>query len=361
MQTARTAASGPGKDIHERESRVKQMVTLILGLLALPALSSARVRVMTTTADLAALAQAVGGDLVEVQSLAKGRQDPHFIDAKPSYMLEAHKADLFIRIGLELEIGYEPLILEGARNPKILINSRGHLDASEGILLLEAPGVDVDRSMGDVHPKGNPHYWLDPGNGQVIAAAIAARLSEIDPEHAAAYRSNLTAFEKKLVQAMFGEALVAELGPAALWEHHRKGDLAEWLRRQGKAGQLGGWAGRMTRLRGAKLVAFHRSWVYLAHAFGLDIIDQLEPKPGIPPTAAHLVDVIRKMLQQKVRVILQEPFYDQKPGQLVAGKTGATLVAVSNSVGGDPGVNDYIGLIDNLVKRVADALEKKES
>src|SRR5262249_36568494 len=158
----------------------RRPTALLLGLLALPAAAGAKLNVMTTTSDLAAITQAIGGDLVEVQSLAKGRQDPHFIDAKPSYMLEAHKADLFIRIGLEMEIGYEPLILEGARNANILVNAPGHLDASEGIPLLEVPGVDIDRSMGDVHPKGNPHYWLDPANGAIIAETIAARLSELD-------------------------------------------------------------------------------------------------------------------------------------------------------------------------------------
>lgn len=351
----------PGKDICGKENRLKRIAILILGLLAVPALSSSKVMVMTTTADLAALTQAVGGDLVEVQSLVKGRQDPHFIDAKPSFMLAARKADLFIRIGLEMEIGYEQLILEGARNPKILVNSRGHLDASEGIPLLEVPGVDMDRSMGDVHPKGNPHYWLDPANGSIIARTIAIRLSELDPGHAAAYKSNLVAFENKLARAMFGDALVISLGPVVLWEHDRKGDLAEWLRGQGKFKDIGGWVGRMTSLRGARLVAFHRSIVYFVHRFGLVIVDELEPKPGIPPTAAHLVDVIHKMNEQNVRVILQEPFYNQKPGLLVAGKTGATVVVIANSVGGDPGVEDYIGLINNFVLRVVDALENKDS
>lgn len=340
---------------------MKRTAILILGLLAVPALLSAKVMVLTTTSDLAALTKAVGGEFVEVQSLARGRQDPHFIDAKPSFMLAAHKADLFIRIGLEMEIGYERLILEGGRNPKILVNSRGHLDASYGIQLLEVPGVDVDRSMGDVHPKGNPHYWLDPANGRKMAQSIATRLSEIDPAHAGAYKSNLTAFENKLVRAMFGNALVAVFGPAILWEHNRKGDLVEWLRGQGKTGELSGWVGRMNHLRGARLVAFHRSLIYFTRAFGLVIVDVLEPKPGIPPTAAHLVDVIHRMVEQKIRLIIQEPFYNQKPGQMVAAKTGAALVVIANSVGGDPEVEDYIALIDNLVKRVADALEKKGS
>jgi zinc/manganese transport system substrate-binding protein len=339
---------------------VKRLASLLMCLAPFN-LCAAKLNVMTTTSDLAALTQAVGGDLVEVQSLAKGRQDPHFIDAKPSYMLEAHKADLFIRIGLELEIGYEPLILEGARNPKILVNARGHLDASEGIPLLEVPGVDVDRSMGDVHPKGNPHFWLDPANGRIVAAAIAARLAELDASNAATYQKNLKTFQDTLDRAMFGADLVAQLGADALWEHHLKGDLPDWLKGQGKADTLGGWAGKMAKHRGAKIVTFHRSWVYFAHAFGLDIVEQLEPKPGIPPTAAHLVEVIHKMLEDKVAVILQEPFYDSKPAELVAAKTGSTAILVSNSVGGDEGVNDYVGLIDHLVTRVADALEKKES
>jgi zinc/manganese transport system substrate-binding protein len=348
------------ENLAQQENDVKRLACFLVALAPLN-LCAAKLRVMTTTSDLSALAQAIGGDQVETQSLAKGRQDPHFIDAKPSYMLDAHKADLFIRVGLELEIGYEPLILEGARNPKILVNARGHLDASEGVPLLEVPGVDIDRSMGDVHPKGNPHYWLDPGNGRIIAGTIEARLAELDPEHADLYQKNLQSFRDQLDRAMFGPNLVDAVGADVLWSHQRAGDVVEWLKGQGKGDALGGWVARMAPHRGAAMVTFHKSWVYFAHAFGLNIVDQLEPKPGIPPTAAHLVEVIHTMQQKKINVILEEPFYDPKPAELVASKTGATVVQVSNSVGGDEGVNDYIALIDTLVTRVAAALEKKES
>lgn len=339
---------------------MKRIPMLLLSLLPFN-LCSAKLRVMTTTSDLSALTREVGGELVETQSLAKGAQDPHFIEAKPSFMLDAHKTDLFIAIGLDMEIGYQGLILEGARNPKILTSARGYLDASEGIEKLELPGADVDRSMGDVHPKGNPHYWLDPYNGRVMAATIAARLAELDPANAATYQKNLQAFQLRLDQAAFGETAVEQIGAAALWEHQRKGDLTGWLSGQGKQELLQGWFGRMAPHHGVKIVTFHRSWPYFAHAFGLEIVDQLEPKPGIPPTASHLVEVIREMQRDKIRLILQERFYDTKASDLVASKTGAGVVSVANSVGGDVGVDDYIKLFDNLVQRVADVLDKKES
>jgi ABC-type Zn uptake system ZnuABC Zn-binding protein ZnuA len=339
---------------------VKRIASLLLCLAPLN-LCAAKLRVLTTTSDLASLAEAVGGQLVEVQSLAKGRQDPHFIDAKPSHMLEAHRADLFIRIGLDLEIGYEPLILQGARNPKILVNARGHLDASEGILPLEVPRGDVDRSLGDVHPKGNPHYWLDPGNGRIIAGTIARRLAALDPANAAAYEQHLQAFHSALDRAMFGPDLTAQVPSGALWEHQSRGDLLDWLRGLGKAEALSGWTGRMAPCRGARLVTFHRSFAYFARAFGLEVIDQLEPKPGIPPSPSHLADVIRKMQAQQVRVILQEPYYDPKASRLIAAKTGAVVVTVSNSVGGDERIADYIGLLDQMVNQVSAALADRES
>jgi zinc/manganese transport system substrate-binding protein len=339
---------------------MKRLVVFLLTLMPFQ-VCFAKLHVMTSTTDLASIARSIGGDLLEIQSLAKGRQDPHFIEAKPSFMLDAHKADLYIAVGLDLEIGYLPLILEGARNPNILTNARGYLDVSSRIEKLELPGVDVDRSMGDVHPLGNPHYWLDPYNGRLIAEDIEARLAELDPPNTATYQKNLQSFLDSIDKGMFGADLVAQLGSGPLWEHKHKGDLEAWLQSQGKAEALAGWEGRMSPRRGAKIVTFHRSFPYFAHAFDLDIIDQLEPKPGIPPSPSHLVEVIRKMLDQKVHAILQEPYYDSKPSNLVAEKTGATVVMVANSVGGDEGVDDYVQLIDHIVKRVADALDQKES
>ena len=170
------------------------------------------VRILTTTSDLRAIAQAVGGDHVVVSSLTQGRQDPHFVQAKPSYMMVARKADLWIRVGMELEIGYERLILDGSRNPKIRVGTRGHLDASVGVLRLEVPTQKVDRSMGDVHPLGNPHYLLDPLNGRLVAKSISQRLTELAPQHAAYFGEQLKSFQRELDRCMFGPALVEQVG-----------------------------------------------------------------------------------------------------------------------------------------------------
>jgi zinc/manganese transport system substrate-binding protein len=334
-------------------------IAMILLMLAPLHLVHAKLRVLATTSDLAAIAAAVGGNHVEVHAIARGGQDPHFIDAKPSYILDARRADLFVRIGLELESTWEPLILEGARNSRILPGNPGHLDDSAGIERLGVPGVDVDRSMGDVHPQGNPHYWLDPWNGRQIAATLAARLQTLDPGNAEAYRINLAAFQQRVDRAMFGQTLVDQLGADLLWRHQRAGDLAGVLAQRNAVDRLAGWQGRMAPHAAQKLVTFHRSFVYFAHRFGLKIIAELEPKPGIPPSPGHLVQVIRRVQQEGVRVLLIEPFYEPKAAEAVASRTGAAVVVVANSVGGQEGVDDYVELIDNLVHRVAAALERK--
>ena len=279
-----------------------------------------KLNVVTTTTNLASIAESVGGGHVSVTSIGSGDEDPHFIQAKPSYMMKARKTDLWIRVGLELEIGYEGLILQGSRNPRIQINTPGHLDASEGILKLELPTGKVDRSMGDVHPMGNPHYWLDPYNGKIIAKNICQRLKQLDPEHTEDYDRNLAAFNSKLDNAMVG--WVAKLKP---FEH-------------------------------SKIVTYHRSWPYFANRFNLDVVAELEPKPGIPPGPGHILEVINTMKSEKARVILMEPFYNRDDAEAVANKTGAKVVVVPNAV--NEQVKDYIAMLDNVVNRLSEALSE---
>ena len=283
-------------------------------------LGADKLNVVTTTTNLASIAESVGGEHVSVTSIGSGNEDPHFIQAKPSYMMKARKADLWIRVGMELEIGYEGLILQGSRNPRIQINTPGHLDASEGILKLELPTGKVDRSMGDVHPMGNPHYWLDPYNGKIIAKNICQRLKQLDPEHTEDYDRNLAAFLSKLDNAMAG--WVAKLKP---FEH-------------------------------SKIVTYHRSWPYFANRFNLDVVAELEPKPGIPPGPGHILEVINTMKSEKAGVILMEPFYNRDDAEAVAKKTGAKVVVVPNAV--NEQVKDYIAMLDNVVNRLSDALSE---
>ena len=285
-----------------------------------PAPAARKLKVVTTLSDLASLAETVGGDRVEALSLAKGYQDPHFVEPKPSFILKLHEADLLVVAGLELEIGYLPPLLDQARNDLIRPNGRGYLDASAGCEILEKPTEKVTRAMGDVHPAGNPHYWLDPQNGRVIARAVAAKLAALDPAGADAYRKNLAAFEARLTE---GEAR---------------------------------WAKAMAPHAGTKVVTYHRSWPNFAKAFGLDVVGYLEPKPGIPPTPQHKLEIVNLMAAQKVPLILMEVYFDEKDPNFVASKTGAKVVVLPPSVGGVPEAKDYVALFDTNVDLLVKAL-----
>lgn len=306
---------------------MKKIIIFLILALSLGGYAYAKdtINVLTTTEDLKSITEAIGGDKVKVDSLAKGYQDPHFVDAKPSFMMKAKNADLFIVIGLELEIGYEELIINGSRNMKIRIGQPGYLDVSEGVGLLEVPTTTkVDRSMGDVHPMGNPHYWLDPENIKIVAYNIANRLSELSPNNAQYFQENLASFDKKIDEKM-----------------------VEWNK-------------KMEPFKGRKIAIYHRSWPYFVDRFGLAVACELEPKPGIPPSPAHLKEVIDVIKRDKVNVILMEVFYDEKPAQFVANQTGAKVVIVPNSVGGTKEANDYFGLIDTIINKLADALSSAD-
>ena len=287
--------------------------------------ATAAVRVVSTLQDFASIADAVGGRRVETFSLSRGYQDPHFVEPKPSFILKLSRADLLIVAGLDLEVGYLPPLLDQSRNAKIRPGGPGYLDASIGCDILERPTGVVTRAMGDVHPFGNPHYWLDPGNGRVIARAIAAKLSAVDPPGAAEYRSNLAAFEAKLAEAE--KRWEAALAPYA----------------------------------GMELVTYHNSWPNFLKRFRLKAAGYIEPKPGIPPSPAHTVELINLMNARKIPVILMEPYFDERSPRAVAQKTGATLLRFVPSVGGVPQAKDYIALFDYDVKILADALAAKKA
>lgn len=283
-----------------------------------------KLKVVTTLSDFASLAQTIGGDRVDTDSIAKGYQDPHFVEPKPSFILKLHDADVLIVAGLELEIGYLPPLLDQARNEKIRPTGAGYLDASVGCDILDRPTGVVTRAMGDVHPYGNPHYWLDPNNGRVIARAIAAKLGALDPAGAADYAKNLADFEERLTAA---EAR---------------------------------WKARIAPFKGTKIVTYHSSWPNFAKAFSLDVVGFLEPKPGIPPTPQHKLEIINLMREQKVPLILMEVYFDRKDPDFVASKTGARVVMIPPSVGGEPAAKDYLSLFDVDVEKIISALEKKK-
>jgi len=292
------------------------LVTVTACLAGAPAL--ARLNVVTTTQDPAALARAIGGDRVSVKALAKGFQDPHFLDPKPTFMVDLNRADLFVVVGLDLEIGYAPALISGAHNEKIAPGQPGYLDLSRSTTPMEVVPV-ADRSQGDIHPNGNPHYWLDPENGRLMARAIAARLSELDPDGKQTYAANLAAFETALT------AKEAE------------------------------WAAKMSKLEGQPIITYHRSWSYFVARYKLQVAAFVEPKPGIPPPPAHVLELIKLARSKGIKIILMENFYDRRLPELIASKTSARLVTVPNSVGGTEQVKTYFDLFDLIVESTSAA------
>lgn len=294
---------------------------LAASLVGVSSPARADVSVVTTVPTLAAITREVGGERVRVQSLSLPTQDPHFVDARPSLVLQLNKAGLLVSVGLDLEVGWLPTLLTGARNPDIQRGATGHLDCSTYAPILDVPRAKVDRSMGDIHPGGNPHYLYDPRGAGGCASAIAARLATIDPANAREYRANLRVFEDKL------------------------------------AARTAAWKKALAPYRGRSVVTYHRSWTYLLDWLGLRSAGELEPKPGIPPTPRHVARVIQSARQAGARVVLQEGFYPDRTGKLVAEKIGGTVVAPP----GGPDVRagqSYFEYMDAMVASLARGLAR---
>ncbi len=286
------------------------------------------IQVVATLPDLASIAAAVGGEAVVARSIAQGNEDPHFLQARPAFVTLARNADLWIRAGLGLEVGWEPVLMESARNRNILPGERGFLDISEHIpVKLDVATEAVTRAKGDVHPEGNPHYLLDPLNARSAARAIGAKLAELRPDQAAVFRRGAEDFVRRIDEHVFGPAALAQTTGDTLWAKWQEGELAEGER----ARELGitGWHARLAARRDTRIVTYHKSFRYFAARFGLTIAAQLEPVPGVPPGPAHLASVIERMKSENVGLILLEPFYPRKPADFVAARTGARVAVVS--------------------------------
>jgi zinc/manganese transport system substrate-binding protein len=295
---------------------------LLLMLIPEVATAQGKLNVMTTTEDLAAIAREVGGDRVNVESIARGYQDPHFVEAKPSFILKLQKADLLIAVGRELEIGWLPPLMQQSRNNKIQPGAQGYLDASLNALILEIPTGQITRAMGDVHPLCNPHYWLDPENGKRVAKEIADKLGELRPGEKAYFDQRLADFTMRL-------------------------DVAEKR-----------WLAMLAPYKGTKVVTYHRSFPNFAERFGLDIIGYVEPKPGIPPTPQHTLDLMNEMKRQNVKLVLVEPYFDLKTPNAIGRETGARVLVMPPSVGGVKEVTDYFKLFDYDINLLIDAIKK---
>ena len=303
---------------------MRSLKLLLLFVLALPvgAFAQGKLNVVATTEDLGSLAREIGGDRVSVTSLARGYQDPHFVDPKPSFILAVSRADMLIVVGRELEIGWLPPLLTSSRNSKIQVGGPGYLDASLNVKILEIPTGQITRAMGDVHPLGNPHYWLEPGNGRRIAQAVRDKLSQLSPPNASYFAQRYGDFDTRLA-----------------------------------AGEKR-WDAAIAPYKGTKLVTFHRSWPNFMDRWGLDVMGYVEPKPGIPPTPQHTIEVIDEMKRQGAKLIIVEPYFDLKTPQAIANQVGGKVLVLAPSVGGAKEATDYVQLFEYDVNQLVTALKQ---
>jgi zinc/manganese transport system substrate-binding protein len=300
---------------------IKKMIVCMVSLLGIFAVAIAGpIKVVTTTTDLRSITELIGGDKVSVSSIATGYQNPHFVDPKPSYIISLTRADMFVTVGLDLETGWSPQLLSSSRNSKIQKGSPGYVDASQNVPLLQVPS-SVNRGEGDIHIYGNPHYWLDPMNGKIIARNIANGLERVDPANKAVYEANLNTFLTRV------DAKMKE------------------------------WQVKMAAFKGAKIIAYHNEWVYFETRFGLKIVDFMEPKPGIPPSPSQLVKVIGEIKANSIKVIISSPYFTTSSSDVVAKQTGAKELTMATSVGGFDAIKNYFDLFDYDINQLTAALK----
>jgi len=304
--------------------QITKLLAAIAAFLAASTMANAagKINVITATQDLAAIGADIGGDRITIEAIAKGYQDPHFVEPKPSFLIKLQKADLLVLVGLQLEIGWLPPLITQSGNSKIQPNNSGYLDMSQFCEILEIPTTQVTRAMGDVHPLGNPHYWLNPENGRRIAKAYQTKLSDMRPADAAYFAQRYADFDKRLTEA---------------------------VKR---------WDAQMAPYRGRKVVTYHRSWPNFCERFGLNVVDYVEPKPGIPPTPSHTLEVINTMKRENIKLIMVEPYFDLRTPNSIASAVGGQVLVLLPSVGGVKEVNDYFQLFDYDIKLLSEAFAK---
>jgi ABC-type Zn uptake system ZnuABC Zn-binding protein ZnuA len=318
----------------------------------------AKVRVLATLPDVGSIAKEVGGDLVDVTTLANGYEDPHYVTPTPALMTAVSKADLFLEIGLSLELWSER-VLDGARNPKVRPGTPGHQYVSDGITPLDVPGT-ITRASGDLHPEGNPHVWLDPLNGLVMARNIRDALIRVAPAHTAEFQAGYDGFAARLYETLYGPELVKLLGGPLLARLDRGGKLMDFLAKKSLEGKplidrLGGLQGRARAFRGKGIIFYHPSWVYFADRFGVDIRGYVEDKPGIPPSAKHRDELIAQVKAEAIAVVAVTSYYPKRVPEAICEATGAKLVLLPNATGGVAGADSYLDFLKLLVDRLADA------
>ncbi|MCH8300649.1 MAG: zinc ABC transporter substrate-binding protein [Candidatus Marinimicrobia bacterium] len=307
-------------------NRIKKLLFSIILLMTVSNVE-AKIRVVSTLPNFSAIAKEIGGDKIEVTTIAKGYQNPHFIDPKPSFIIKMKKTDILVWAGLDLEIYWLTPLLENSRNSNIMWGAPGNVDASKGVSLLEIPNIPAAqlRAGGDIHVYGNPHYWHDPQNGKIIARNIYDAFVNASPKDAEYFKRNLEDFNSRLDTS-----------------------IKKWLK-------------LMEPFKGWKIIAYHNSWPYLEDRFGFVIVDFVEPKPGIPPSPNHLVKLIKKMRNQNIKIIIISPYFSDKPAKVLADKVGGQVVLVAPSVGAFEGVDSYFDLFDYNLGSLVDAFKSMDS
>ncbi len=321
------------------------------------------IRVVSSLPVYASIVELVGGERVEVSSIARGDEDAHFVKPKPSYALMLRDADLFVTTGLDLEL-WAPVLIDKSRNRKIRRGEIGWVSASQGVPLLDVP-ESVDRSAGDVHVYGNPHLLTSPLNARIVARNISEGLKRVDPAGAAIYDAGAAAFERRIDQALYGSDLVEILDAEILESLARQGKLIDFLSTREYQGaklidRLGGWLGRGRAFRDRQVVAYHKNWIYFTELFGLEIADYVEPKPGIPPSARHVKALIDHIHAEDIQVLLAATYFSQSQVATIAERTGCRAVQVPLGTG-IGGADDYFQLVDLWVDRLAEAFGDQRS
>jgi ABC-type Zn uptake system ZnuABC Zn-binding protein ZnuA len=304
--------------------KIRTFVFVFIAFLmaGLPAGAQSKLNVVTTTEDLAAIAREVGGDHITVDSIARGYQDPHFVEAKPSFILKLQKADMLVLVGRDLEIGWLPPLIQQSRNSRVQVGADGYVDASLHVRILEIPQGQITRAEGDVHPLGNPHYWLDPENGKLIARDMFEKFARFRPNDRAYFEQRMNDFTNRLSEA------------------EKR------------------WVAMMAPYKGIKVVTYHRSFPNFSERFGLNIVGYVEPKPGIPPTPQHTLDLINEMKKSNIKLVLVEPYFDLKTPNSIGRATGAEVLVMLPSVGGTKEVTDYFKLFDYDLNLLITAIKK---
>ena len=300
--------------------KTKISLILLLIFVSINSYFAGTIHVVTTTQDTRSIAELIGGNKIEVFAIATGYQNPHFVDPKPSYIIKLSNADLYVTLGLDLEAGWSPSLLISSKNKKIQKGGVGYVDASIGVTLMQVPS-SINRAEGDIHAFGNPHYWLDPTNGKIIARNICNGLEKISPENKDFFETNLKTFDAQI-------------------------DL-----------KLKTWTSEMAGFKGSKVIAYHNEWCYFENRFGLKIVDFMEPKPGIPPTPSQLVKIIKEVKENSIKVIITSPYFTASSSDVVSKQTGAKTLILATSVGAFDAIKNYYDLFDYNIKLLVGALK----